>query len=363
MTTLAVLVLVVAAAASVYDYVESPFSLEREVVQDRLILRCFGIATLVLLAYAPVAGLVLGLGVLGYWREGHVRFLVLTAALAATWCLAPLVAPYERLIAAAWVLGALLEGAFMIWHWGAMGRWWRGRLRAQRLPFTGLAGVHGQYTFFAAGVALVLPFAWWLGGPWLGLPVLGLLVAISSWVGLAAGAAALGVLYPVLLPWGPAAAGLAFCLLLPRLRWDRASVWDRLARGDSLDSVRLRWRTWVLLVGLMQRFSWRDWGRGRGWMAVNDDLLRAFALDRLRGAQGTAHQEAIELVYSSGGLGLVFLGALGWAVCPQLQVADPWSAGVVAGVVVGLGSHALRYPAVGVPWWISCAIVAGRAGG
>lgn len=369
MTRLATVALVLAVCSVAYDYVQGPHGVERAAVQDRAILRLLGAAALVLFFVDPVPGVVLALGLLGWWRERDMRLLLLAAGMAAVWLAAPLVAPWRHVVAGAWAGCLFAEGAALVWHWGALRRWWPGFARARALGLPGLSGGHGQHTFFASAVALVLPLAWAVVGWPVGVLFLGLLVGVSSWQGILAGLVGLVVLYPWLTPWAVAVVLAALVALLPRLLHDRESWLDRLPRGDSLDSIRYRWRTQRVLLGALGRFDWRLWLVGRGWTGAGRDLLRAHALGQLggrvgvtwgAGPPGTLHNDVFEIVYGNGVLGLIFLGLLVGRTAPGLALGDPWSACVVVGVVVALGSSALHYPAVGMLWWIACSLVAWR---
>jgi hypothetical protein len=386
------LTLTAAALLVPLDLVRSGFSLERARAHDRAILRLLAIATLVVTAVDLVAGLVLALGVLGYWREASLRNLLLAAGLAGIWLAAPLLQPTAWILALGWLALALLEAAVTLWFWGALRGWWlnalmpltmlqirmgmpptspntiTSRLATYVVPdvvgyawhLRPLSGFRGQHTLFAAGLALLLPLAWALY-PALGVCWLLMLIWISSWVSVLAGLAGLVVVEPRLTPYIAGVILLGLVILTPRIRYDRASWLDVLPRGDSLDSVKERWHSWRFLIGTMTRWPWTTWLTGRGWAGPNQDLLRARALKAVKQGQGTSHNDVLDLVYTSGVLGLALLIVLGWRLAHGFYLGDPWSAVVVVGVVIALGSSALRYPSIGLVWWIACAFVgAGR---
>lgn len=380
------LILTVAALLAPLDLVRSGFSLERARAHDRAILRLLVVATVVVGTVDLVASMVLILGVLGWSRERSLRNLLLAAGFAAIWLVAPLLQPYAWVIALGWLTIALLEALITFWFWGVAKRWWicavspitRWQIHrgmppthpnllgarifstlgvAERLPLWPLAGIRGQHTLFAAFLAILLPLAWALY-PGLGVLWVLMLVGISSWVGVLAGLAGLAVVEPWLAPVIGALILAVLALLAPRILDDHATLLDLLPRGDSLDSVKERGRTWWFLLGTMRRWSWRTWLTGRGWDGTNQDLLRAHALRRVTHTQGTAHNDILDLIYTSGLLGVLLLGVLTWHLAPALTLRDPWSAVVVTGVVIALGSSALRYPSIGLCWWLACAFVA-----
>lgn len=364
MSDLFSLALGLAALLAPVDLVRSGFAIPRATAHDRALLRLLVFAVPILATVDLVAGVILGLGVLGAWRDGDRRCLLLTAGLAAAWLSAPALHPSAPLLATGWVVLALAESAVTWWHWGALRGWWPGQVRAQHLPVRPLSGFRGQHTIFAAGLALVLPFAWSVHWS-LGLLLFASILGISCWTGILAALVGITVLRPELLAVTTMLLLLGLALVVPKA-WKPeryVHIWiDRFTpRGGSLDSLRLRWRSWGVLLGAMRHWPWRVWLTGRGWTGPNRDLLRAHALQLVPGAMGTSHNDVLDVVYTSGLPGLLLLGLLGWRLAPALMLGDPWSATVCAGLVVACGSSALRYPSVGLVWWLSAALLTGRS--
>jgi hypothetical protein len=355
------LVLTLAAALIPLDLVRSAYGLERARTHDRWILRLLVTSAVVLACQDAVAGAVLGLGVLGWYRDRELRLLLATAGVAAVWMAAPLIpAPARQGVAACWVAITLLEAAVSGYYWGIAHRWWSGDLTlAEQLPLWPLSGFRGQHTLFAAAVAIVLPLGAALHWT-LGLVLFVLLVGLSSWLALLAALISLTVLWPILWPFTGGLVLLATVLLIPRFFLARDSwLLNRLPRGDSLDSIKLRWASWWALAVVMMRWRLRTWLIGRGWAEPAGDLMRAWEL-RGRLIRISPHNDLVEVVYANGLAGVVVIGLLAWTVGTRLVLGDPWSATVVAGLLIAGGSYALHYPTIGLVFWIACAFVAGR---
>lgn len=353
--------LALAAALIPLDLVRSAYGLERARAHDRWIIRLLVMSAVILACHDAVAGSVLGLGVLGWCRDRELRLLLATAGVAAVWMAAPLIPGQHRMaVAGVWVGIVLLEAGVSGYYWGASRGWWRGDMTiAEELPLWPLSGFRGQHTLFAAAVALVLPLGATLHWA-IGLVLFVLLIGLSSWLALLAALISLTVLWPILWPFTSGLVLLAMVLLIPRVFLARDSwLLNRLPRGDSLDSVKLRWASWRALAGVMTRWNVRTWLIGRGWAEPAGDLMRSWASNR-RLIRISPHNDLVEVVYANGLAGVVVIGLLAWTVGSRFILGDPWSATVVAGLVIAGGSYALHYPTIGLVFWIACAFVAGK---
>jgi hypothetical protein len=135
--------------------------------------------------------------------------------------------------------------------------------------------------------------------------------------------------------WIAAIVGLA--VLWPALGWLLAllllvSVWIRHSRppGAIIDTTRARLLTWLYLL---RTWSWRG----------GDVRLACEAAHIRSGGQamdgGPARNEALQVAYRYGSLGVVALLGLGAVILPSLQWGDPVSAMLVsAGLVLSATS-------------------------
>ena len=193
-------------------------------------------------------------------------------------------------------------------------------------------GLLGHRTFAAGAMVLTLPFTW----PWLTIPVLGGLLITESWLGWVAAAAALSVLAP----W-TVGVGAILCAVVLWVPW----VWHR---HSLLDSVRVRLGTYRVL---WRALTWR--GRGPGsaeWLMNRSNAPHA----------GLAHCEPLVYAVEYGAVGVLAMALLLVRVVPHLRIGDPWSAAVVGGLILMLGSTPAHVPQLGALWWAQVAWVATR---
>lgn len=280
-----------------------------------------------------------------FWRgEPQTEAAGTWAGIAATWYLARAIPAWGwAWLAVGWQLvGLLLLVACL-----------RDRWQGQRVH-----GWLGQRTVVGAYFALVMA----LGTPWLWPAfALGLWLSGPSWLAVLAFGAGAAWRWPwwTAVIGGPVlAVGLAALLVGRRSRRTLVERWT--SRGDSFDSVRLRWQTWRLGWWLF----WQPgiWTRGtRGQVAGYGagPWLRWLSL-RVVGQPtvDSFHCEPLQHAVEYGLLGVVAVGLFAWRVGSGLVVGDPWSAAVLCGAVLAGGTIFCRVGPVALVWLVACAGVA-----
>ena len=281
------------------------------------------------------------------WRVGDVPLdakpvaaLVSWAGVGVTWWAARSL-PLELLgwLPWAWIALAWAHTVVMAWQ-----HWRHGRRNHAH-------GWLGQRSIAAGLYVLTIPFCpWWaLPGPLLGFWLTG-----PSWGALVALVPAVVWLLP--LSWLPWAAGGLLMAVLAGRGLSRAIIRGRYAfewtpRGDSLDSLRVRW--------LAVRIAWEEiryerrwlWGEGPGTMPLTTRRWAA----RLRDpswylAKGDLHMEPVQIVYEYGVLGVAAMALFAWEVGGRMTWGDPWSSAALAGAVFACSTYALRVAPLGVLW-------------
>lgn len=277
-----------------------------------------------------------------------------------TWILAREVpVAWRELIGGAWVGYGVVTAGLLLAYAAALHR------RFPSWPLRMMneyAGTFGQRTLAAAFLALVYPLALLLP-PWAALLSLGALTlglwCAWSWTALLAAGIGLAVAVPWAGPGVLAGAALVVGTVLLAVWRERSgavcSTWlDRwTSRGDSRDSLRIRWRSVVARWRLWRQWPW--WLVGRGPGAAQADAIRAEAAWRLPIILGPIHNDLVEWVYDHGLPGLFAACWFGLRVAPGLHVGDPWTAAILAGLVLACGTYALQVPSIGLPWWIALA--------
>jgi hypothetical protein len=188
----------------------------------------------------------------------------------------------------------------------------------------------------------------------------------SSWVAAVALVVAIVVLYPVTLPY--ALALVAVVVLAWTVPWTRRQLLDRTPRGSSLKQVRMRWRTDVAMLRVLARQPSR-WWRGLGPMPagrVGPSLERELEREAVRLSMrrreelplntAPSHCEPLELAATYGVLAVVAIAVLGAQLAQRIQLGDPWSATVVAGIALSCATITRAAP-VGLVWLIALAVV------
>lgn len=121
-------------------------------------------------------------------------------------------------------------------------------------------------------------------------------------------------------------------------------------RGDSLDSLGLRWRTWVVVARSLPALLWRHpFGR----RPLGKDLRRYITATGASIQPEACFNEYLQVAYEHGVLGvaasLLGLGALGWALVTA-RGADPFVVALLTWALTMTGSITLRtwpFPLVG----------------
>lgn len=323
--------------------------------RDYALLSLVGVAT-IWLAYAAPVFAPIGLWTLVHWRDRHTLETVASWAwIIGFWfaaqALPPVAWPWIR---AAWCVTGTVAAAHLTWSWYTVGRdpvlnpgrpWWH--------PLRPLhsGGWFGQRTLAAAFFALVLPFyPWWA----LPVPLLGLWVT-SSWAAWAGSLGAAIVLWP-----GPGLGALGVSMLLgactapTRRLFGRWRWLEFTPRGDSLDSVYQRARIARLMLKALLRPAWFPWGYGSRTGARN---MMETAVMRWAGVHGVEriptghpHLDAAHYLMEYGLPGVATLVILAALVIPKLQWGDPYSACVIAGAILSLGTLPFRTPSTGLLW-------------
>lgn len=249
--------------------------------------------------------------------------------------------------------------------WAAVGTGHALVMLWQRLlkgPGGRIYGGLAQRTMAGAFFAMALAVGpWWT---WGGL-LLGLWLSGPSWVAALAFAAAACVRWPAAAPWvGAGLAAAVSLVVVERLQKNariRRGLWgfslvERLTpRGDTLDTLRERGKMLAWAAVTMAEGRLWLWGSGPGTMGR---ITRQWAGRSNSEPLGNLHCEPAQVVFEYGLFGLAALVLFSWRVASGLELGDPWSAGVVAGAVVALGSLPCRIAPVGVVWLILCAGVA-----
>lgn len=279
------------------------------------------------------------------WRTpAALPSVVAWAGIAAVWFTVPAVGSIWRAVAeVAWPMAGLGLGLLML---------------GQRIRAGHANGVLAQRTLAGAMVALLLPFAVATPLRWLGLGALAMLslalVLTSSWLAALAAGAGL-VTYAPWTAWllVPALGVGLVCLKLDR---GHGMLSRYTARGNSLDSVKERLRTWTMTC--LQLGGWRDWLLGHGPDTYVKATIRWSAQARVSLTIGHAHCDPLESLYEWGCPFVLTLVGLGLRLWPHLHSGDPWSATAVTGAVLACGTLLCRVAPLGVVWWIALAVVA-----
>jgi hypothetical protein len=235
------------------------------------------------------------------------------------------------------VLSALAHVPVQAWRATRTGRW-----GARHAGWLRVAHPAGSPSLTGCYLAVVLPLApiwlwpvfalgWWWSGSWLALG------ALSA-------ASICGTTAPI--GWLPLAilAALSVALGVSRRLGGRWRWGEWLPRGDSLDPLVQRLRTWRVVARALPRVL--PWGR----RPLGRDLRQYYVATGTPVSLDHAFNEYLEVAYEYGLPGL--LGILGWAAVVgwHLHRGDPWSAAAVAWAVTLAGSITLRtwpFPLVG----------------
>jgi len=185
----------------------------------------------------------------------------------------------------------------------------------------------------------------------------------SSWCAVAALAVAIVMRYPFTLPYVVGA--VALVVVLWAIPWTRRRLLDRTPRGSSLKQLHMRWRTDVAMLRVLARAPWR----GIGPMPashVGPSLERELEHEAVRRSAragvelplntSPTHCEPLELACTYGALAVVAMALLAAQLVPRLQLGDPWSATVVAGIALSCVTI-MRAAPVGLVWLIALAVV------
>lgn len=286
-----------------------------------------------------------------WWRQPTVR----DPLRREPWEKAPMLAWWAA-IAGVWFLALEMPG----WVWGwlptawGIAAWGTSAAMAYQVIWLDPAKVRGWWGMrsiagaFLALVTPLLPLWAWPG------PLIGLWLSGPSWVALAALSAASIWRWPIPMIWGPIVATSLLAALLVFV-WRPVvagrAIGEFLPRGDTLDTL---WARTALL-----RLAWQDWrwqGVGPGTTAFCH--MRAWARGRFDGADfGTLHNEPAQLALEYGVVGVVAGLLFMYRVGTHLALGDPWSACVVAGAVLALGTMSLRIASIGGVFLFCCAEV------
>jgi hypothetical protein len=115
-------------------------------------------------------------------------------------------------------------------------------------------------------------------------------------------------------------------------------------RGDSLDSIWLRARTWRVVARALPAVL--PWGR----RPLGRDLRRQVTATGAPLLEEHAFCEPLQIVYEYGVLGLAGLVAWGALTVPHLRAGDPFSTALVVYGLAGCGSISWRtwpFPVLG----------------
>lgn len=314
-----------------------------------------------LLGSEPWLGLV-GVSCVLRWRNDEGLSPVLVWAAASTCWVSTLHAPPWAGPAFAWSVGiaGVVNGLLIVWQWAVVRELvpgiWTKRLMVKA------GGLYGQRTYAAALMALALVLLPALHAPAVMLltpPILAGLWLTHSWgAGLALlAAAAVWWPRPVLLiavlialvaaeafrEWSAGRSGLV-------LRW-----LNRTPRGGSFDSLAHRVRAWRAYGVVWCRWPIWCWGRGPGAGPRDAVDVQAHLSHPIQ--VGPLHNDWLEFAYEHGVLGLAVIALLVARVAPHLAWADPWTAAVLVGAVIALGSPAMRVQSLGSAWLLTAAWV------
>lgn len=328
--------------------------------RDRFLWALGAIGVLAAFAWETWAGFIV-LSLLIRWRNPSLLPTLATwAGLGVVWALVPSLD--ARALMHAWAsLGMLLA---VVCTYQAVSCWWLGKGGTRRA-----GGWLISRSIAAASLSLAFPLALAWHPVFAGVIGVGL-IATASWLAWIAAGVALVWMHPAA-AWllVPAALVMLWPIVkvarMKNVGPERENTWlDYLPRGTSIDSARLRMRTWKVAAFYLLR--WPRWIAGRsaemqfGRPATgHTDGWRWYATHRLL-IGGHFHNDALEFVYDYGALGLAAVVALVWRVGPRLEVSDPVSAAVLAGVIIAGGSWALRLASIGLVWWALVALVAAR---
>lgn len=267
-----------------------------------------------------------------------------------------------------WGAGRLPAGAWVWipWAWLAAGaaavgvlgfQWWR--LKPPGRPWWNpyrpfhQAAWFGQRTLAGAFFALLLPFApWWV----LPVPLLGLVIT-SSWAAVLAGAVAGVVMFPGYGSVGGLIVALGAILGLSGGSLGRWRLLEWTPRGDSLDSLRQRWRVMVLLLRSFLHPAW--WPFGYGPRTMEHQIIRWASRVGVEAIPlGHPHIDLLQTLYEYGLCGVAVLAITASLVIPNLKWGDPWSAAWVAGIVLATATIPFRVVSVGLMWLVITAKLA-----
>ena len=248
------------------------------------------------------------------------------------------------------------EAQWILWLWGAVATGHVGLMVHERLWGKDRRAPHGGFAqrFYAgsclAMLCAALPLGFWP------IVLVGLFLSGPSWAGVLALAAGSAVRWPWTMPYLASAVLVAAGMLFVPVRGD--SLLNRLPRGDSLDGMRVRITVWRLAVAHWLRSPVTakliGLGPGSGPRSSRRWNLRHPRMEAL----GNLHSEPVQVVYEYGLLGLLGLGLFIGRVGAGFQWGDPWTAGVVAGMVVACVGNSSGIIPLGVTFLILCARVA-----
>lgn len=212
-----------------------------------------------------------------------------------------------------------------------------------RRPLLGLwrtKAFQGSPAITALFFALVSPFC-----PWWAWPALAIGLYLTwSWLAFIGVAVGLAVLHPTWAGW--ILLSLGTLLGLWALSWRfGVKLFEWTPRGDSFDSVINRLILWGLLVqGWWQGPRWL----GRGPYSVEPMLRRWSSRCWIELPNGEACVDPLQHLYEYGLVGGAAVVAFGIRSGLHLELGDPWSAALVAGMAMSLGHYPCRQPAVGL---------------
>lgn len=130
-------------------------------------------------------------------------------------------------------------------------------------------------------------------------------------------------------------------------------------RGDSLDSLWQRVTVNRLLLYAWTNPAW--WPFGHGPRSMEKQVMRwASKIGPDKIPLGQVHADGLHFIYEFGLPGIAALMLLAAKVIPRLQCGDPWSACIVAGVILSTASIPFRPVSVALIWLTAAAHVAAR---
>ena len=222
----------------------------------------------------------------------------------------------------------------------AQGAWESGRWNSRQAGAVGVVNPDGSASLTGCYLAMIAPLAPWplwpvfgLGLYWSGSVLAVVAVSAASWLCLlsAMGWVPIAVLSAVLGAWAVTKR------LAGSSRW---RLFEYLPRGDSLDSIWLRARTWrSVSTALMDR---RVWPFGRGWGACGRDLRRHHSATGASVMLDHVFCEPLEIVYEFGVFGVTALGLAGLLVYRVADWHSPFTFALLVWAFTMTGSLTLR---------------------